>query len=107
MIPLTRCIFCLAKGAGEIRFDKKSRPYIFCRLCMTRAFVRSLEALRGLALAPKLLEAALERRATDENYRRWVDGEIAAMVAHARSATPTTAQTGLPATMVEPYEEVA
>ena len=106
MLILARCLFCLAKGGAEIRFDKKARPYIFCRLCMTRAFVRSLEAMRGIALAPKLLDAALERGETDARYREWIDGEIAGMVMHVRSQNgPSSPAQGLPSVMVEPFEE--
>lgn len=105
MLRLARCVFCLAKGGAEVRFDKNARPYLTCRLCLTRAFVRNLDAIRGLAVAPQLLEAALERRSTDEKYRAWFDGEIARMVSEVRGAHPTQPEAGLPVTPVLPFEE--
>lgn len=40
------CVFCLSEGAGRIRIDKKSRPYVICHACGTRSFLHSPEALR-------------------------------------------------------------
>lgn len=101
---LRRCVFCLASGAAEVRFDKRSRPYVVCRLCGTRAFVRNLEALYGLAIAPELLESAISRRDREPEYKKWFDGEISKLVADVRGARPTQTPAGLPEVPVVPFE---
>jgi hypothetical protein len=35
------CPFCLGKGGGKLREDKKGRPYFNCETCGTRAFIRT------------------------------------------------------------------
>lgn len=79
MLP-HRCVFCLAGNGAEVRFDKKGRPYVSCRSCGARSFLPSIHALRGIAVAPQLLDEALARRATDEKYREWFDAQIAGLV---------------------------
>ena len=76
-----RCLHCLAGSAAEVRFDKKGRPYSSCRSCGTRAFFPSIHAMRGLAVVPQLVEESLQKRANDDSYRRWFDGQIEQMVA--------------------------
>jgi len=78
---LRKCLFCLADGACEIRFDRKGRPYVVCQVCHTRSFVRSMEAIRGLAIGPTLLAAAIQRRAEEPEFRKWFDGEITKTIA--------------------------
>lgn len=105
-MTLARCVYCLAAGSAEIRYDVRSRPYVVCRHCGTRSFIRNLEALYGLAIAPSLLDAAIERREREPSYREWFDGEIAKLVADARSARGRTVlPDGLPAVPVVPFEE--
>lgn len=72
---LHRCMFCLAARSSEIKFDKRGRPYTTCRYCFTRAFFSNLDALRGVAIAPQLIEAALQQR--DEGKAPWIDAAIA------------------------------
>jgi hypothetical protein len=77
---LHRCLHCLAANACEVRFDKKGRPYTVCKVCWTKAFFQSLDPLRGVAVVPQLVESALRVRATDADYARRFDEQIAAMV---------------------------
>ena len=58
MLRLSRCMHCFAANASEVRFDKKGRPYVVCKLCWTKAFFQSLEPLRGVAVVPALVESA-------------------------------------------------
>jgi len=78
MLPV--CLFCLAENSCELRYDKGGRPYVVCKLCFTRSFLRSLDALRGVAVAPTLLKTALDLRKTDPAYREKVDGEIVRLI---------------------------
>jgi hypothetical protein len=83
-------MFCLAENACEVRFDKKARPYLVCKLCHTRCFLRSLEAVRGLAICPTLIAAAIERRKGEPAFRAWFDGEIGKTITfvNANALTP-------------------
>jgi hypothetical protein len=81
-MQLHRCLHCFAANASEVRFDKRGRPYTRCRLCAAKSFYQSLESLRGVAVVPQLVEAALAQRATDASYARWFDDAIASMVRH-------------------------
>lgn len=91
---LVRCMFCLAAGACEIRWDKRGRPYTSCRYCHTRAFLSSLNALQGVALAPALLDAALKQGEEDPGYKRRLDGMIADLMNFIRNrGTVPTART--------------
>lgn len=93
-------MFCLGENACEIRFDKKARPYLVCKLCHTRCFFRSLDAIRGLAVCPTLIAAAIERRRTEPNFREWFDGEIVKtmnfVTSNAVAPPVRAAQMGLP-----------
>lgn len=40
------CPFCLGIGGGEMRLDKKQRPYFVCVTCGTRAFIHTEIAYR-------------------------------------------------------------
>ena len=84
---LHRCMHCLAANACEVRFDKKGRPYTVCKCCWTKAFFQSLESLRGVAVAPILLEGAIQKRATDPAYAKWFDDQIATLITHVRERT--------------------
>lgn len=75
-MTLRTCIFCFAENACEVRFDKKARPYVVCQVCHTRCFLRCVEAIRGLAICPTLVAAAIQRRREEPQYRSWFDGEI-------------------------------
>ena len=100
---LERCTFCLAKGACEIRYDVKSRPYLVCSHCGVRVFIRDIGSLTGLAIIPKLVDAAIAKRESNSEYRAWFDGAVAELVAEVRSAAPTEKRRGLPEQPVQPF----
>ena len=89
---LHRCMHCLAANACEVRFDKKSRPYTVCRCCWTKSFFHSLQSLRGVAVAPVLLERAIRQRESDPIFAKWFDEQIANLVKHVRERTTAPAQ---------------
>ena len=107
-MTLRTCMFCLAENACEVRFDKKARPYMVCQICHTRCFFRSLEAIRGLAICPTLLAAAIQRRKEEPAYRDWFDGEILKTISfvntNALSPPARTQQLGLsPGKLAVPF----
>ncbi len=63
---LERCLHCFATSACELRYTKKGLPYTTCRVCRTRAFFHGLDALRGVAIAPVLIDATLQQVAAGE-----------------------------------------
>jgi hypothetical protein len=93
-------MFCLAGNAAEVRFDKKSRPYVVCRLCTSRAFIRDLSALRGIAFAQWLFEAAVAPA-----YLEKFNEQYRALVAEAQAARPTEKESGLPPLPIQPFME--
>jgi hypothetical protein len=94
---LHRCLHCLAANACEVRFDKKGRPYTVCKVCWTKAFFQGLAPLRGVAVVPQLLESALLLRASDPDYARRFDEQIASMVHWVRdNSRPAAGQTVAP-----------
>lgn len=51
------CCFCLHDQCTVVKFDKRGRPYMRCRICNTTSFMTSDLALRGLFLfAPRLMQ---------------------------------------------------
>jgi transcription elongation factor Elf1 len=83
--PVT-CMFCLSQFAMEIRYDKRGKPYVVCKICFARAFVRHPDSLRGMAVFPFLLDMALEQRATNPAFREKFDGMITKLVNEAKTA---------------------
>ena len=71
---LNRCCFCLAANSSELKFDKRGKPYLRCTMCRTRSFFSTLDALRGPAVVPQLLESLLDARA--KGNADWVDVKI-------------------------------
>lgn len=63
------CLHCLADGTVELRIDRKGRPYATCHSCMSRTFMHSREALRGLMLIAPQLSALVRRMAAHELAR--------------------------------------
>jgi len=41
------CMFCMNPLAAEIKQDRNGRPYVICRVCGMRAFLKTEMALRG------------------------------------------------------------
>jgi hypothetical protein len=94
---LHRCLHCLAANACEVRFDKKGRPYTVCKVCWTKAFFQSLDPLRGVAVVPQLVESAMRLRATDPDYARRFDEQIASMVRWVRdNSRPAAGEKAVP-----------
>lgn len=71
---LNRCCFCLAANSSELKFDKRGKPYLTCKMCRTRSFFSTLDALRGVAILPQVMESLLEARANGK--APWVDVKI-------------------------------
>jgi hypothetical protein len=82
---LPRCPFCLATGACELRWDKRGKPYLSALCCRTRAFLSSLNALAGIALAPSLLDEAVKRGAADPAYQAQLDAAVAKLTTYVRN----------------------
>lgn len=108
MLP-HRCLHCLAANSCEVRFDKKGRPYTVCRACWTKSFFQSLDPLRGVAVVPQLVESALELRATNPDYARKFDEQIAATVRCVRDASrPAAGEKAAPladVSAIVPFDE--
>jgi hypothetical protein len=74
---------------------------------MTRSFFHSLDALRGIAVVPPLLDLELQRRDTDEKYRETFDGRIVRVMAAVRdlARAPALASSVLPSgPQIVPFE---
>lgn len=71
-MTLVRCVFCFAANASEFRFTKKGKPYLTCRVCFTRAFLNRMEALRGAAVCPELIDATVKQVQAGEPSAAWV-----------------------------------
>jgi hypothetical protein len=85
MAPQT-CVFCLSQNAMEIRYDKRGKPYLICRLCFTRSFIRCIDAVRGLAVVPWLIDTALAERKNTPAFRDRFDSMIASMQREVKAA---------------------
>ena len=81
---LARCLFCFAQNACSVRFTKKGLPYVTCRICYTRAFFNSMDALRGVAIIPELIEATLQQVAAGDPSAGWVRERTRTMNAYVR-----------------------
>lgn len=81
-MTLTRCMHCFAAGACLLKFTKKGLPYTTCRVCFTRSFFHNLDALRGVAVCPDLIEQTLNLVAAGE--APWVQQRVAEMASWAR-----------------------
>lgn len=98
---LRRCIFCLAENAMEMKYDKFSRPMVYCVVCNTRAFLKRIEAVRGLAVVPDLIDGALKVRDANATYAAKFDGCITSLMGEVRQAgtvapAPREKVSGLP-----------
>ena len=84
------CLHCLGTNCVDIRFDKVSRPYSVCMLCAARTFVRTKEALTGIAVLGELIPALVERVKNEPDFAQQLTATRDAFVAtlQAKSATP-------------------
>lgn len=73
---LTACPFCFAEGGCKLGFTKKGMPYLACRLCQTRAFLNSREALRGVATTPQMIASLVARLAENDPNAQWARDRI-------------------------------
>lgn len=81
-MKMRRCLFCFAEHACELRFTKKGLPYVTCRICYTRAFFNSMDALRGVSIMPDLIDTTLQQVA--DGKADWVRKKTAEMNAYVR-----------------------
>lgn len=105
---LRYCMFCFAENGAQLRFTKKSRPYVSCRICYTRAFLHGMEALQGVAIMSDLIEGVLQQLQAGDEGAQWVHERTRALRAYVRA---TMDADGLPAGLPEataspvPYAE--
>ena len=102
------CIFCLSKFAMDVRYDKHARPYLACKICLARAFLRSIDGARGCGIVPYLIDRALEQREIDPVFREQFDAKVTSFIEEVRanSVSPPSREPamGLPAhRLPEPY----
>jgi transcription elongation factor Elf1 len=63
------CWFCAAEDAMYLRFDKKKhRPFLACEVCGSHCFLRTPQALTGLAIVTPLIEEMHRRMHADAGY---------------------------------------
>jgi hypothetical protein len=95
---------CLSPNAAEVRFDKKGRPYTVCKVCWTKSFYQTLDALRGVAVIPQLVENAMRMRTSDPQYARRFDEQVHATIACVQNATRPSAVPLAEATAPAPFD---
>lgn len=50
------CLCCLRPDSARLSISVKNRPYVSCRMCGSKTFLNSVEALAGISLlAPRLM----------------------------------------------------
>lgn len=96
---LERCPFCFAGNGCSLKFTKLGKPYLSCRICMTRAFLNSMDALRGVAIAPALIDAVLRQLDAGDPSAQWVRERTAQLRKYVRD---TMTGKGLPDTAATP-----
>jgi hypothetical protein len=96
---LRYCMFCFAKHGAQLRFTKKGRPYVTCRICYTRAFLHGMEALQGVAIAGDLIEGVLQQLEAGDAGAEWIHERTRALRAYVRA---TVNGAGLPEATVSP-----
>lgn len=101
---LARCMFCFAENAMSLRFTKKGLPYVTCRICYTRAFFHGVEALRGVAICPELIDATLRQVAAEDPSATWVRDRTKTLTSYVRDKM-TGAGLPEPSSAPVPYTE--
>jgi hypothetical protein len=87
-------MFCLSQDSCSLKYTRQGKPYLVCRICLTRAFINSWAGLRGVATAPHLLDEVLDKaEAGDEQSAAWVRGQIAQLN---KTVSDTMTGKGLP-----------
>lgn len=100
---LERCLHCFATHACELRFTRKGLPYTTCRVCRTRSFFHGEDALRGVAVAPVVIEATLRQVQAGDPSVAWVHERTAQLKKYVRD---TMRGDGLPEATAEPVPYV-
>jgi len=59
------CHCCYQLGIAELRWDKYGRPWVMCGACGARTFTRSPNALRGIYMTSRMVEAVCQRVQSD------------------------------------------
>lgn len=101
---LRYCMFCFAKNGAQLRFTKKSRPYVTCRICYTRAFLHGMEALQGVAIAGDLIEGVLQQLDAGDPNAEWIHERTRSLRAYVRATMDGVGLPEEPASAV-PYVE--
>lgn len=97
-MTLTRCMFCFAKNAAQLRFTKKSRPYVSCRVCYTRAFMHGMDALQGVAIMGDLIEGVLQQLEAGDPSAEWINERTRSLRAYVRATVNGSGLPSLPET---------
>lgn len=100
---LRYCMFCFGKNGAQLRFTRKSRPYVTCRLCYTRAFLHGMEALQGVAVAGDLIEGVLQQLDAGDAGAEWIHERTRELRAYVRA---TMDGAGLPEESATPVPYV-
>lgn len=76
-MKFVNCGLCYQMGTAELRWDKYGRPWVLCGACGARTFTRTPNALRGIYMTSRLVEAARRQVEADpvERERRERDAE--------------------------------
>ena len=104
------CMLCLQQDAAELRFDRRSKPYLCCSACGSRTFMSSTACWRGLAIMRPYVAAVAERMESDPAFRmeqlRNVEAYRKAL-SQAYSAPITQTAPAVAATLPANAEEIA
>jgi len=75
------CLNCLTDNCLALKLDKKGRPYSWCQICGTRAFMHSRIALRGLQLFAGEVVKLWSNAATATQTMGMADKQVDNMIA--------------------------
>ena len=105
------CLCCLGLHCVDVRFDKFGRPYTVCLLCSARTFVRTREALSGMAILGEMIPALVARAQREAGFAAQLaqtrDAFMARLVARS-AAVPAARESGAqPAVAPAAKEQVA
>jgi transcription elongation factor Elf1 len=77
MTHYLNCAVCYQLEIAELRWDRYGRPYVLCGACGARTWTRTPNALKGIYMTSRMVEAMVRRVASDpvEHDRRERESE--------------------------------